>query len=209
MTLALLALVALDSLVIHRVETSPVLDGRVGQAEYGAPTLVLEGPAGPVRLWLRRDSASVYFAALLPDASPSWRDALVLCLDTGGDGADGPQHDDFQWEIHRVLDSSIVFRGQAGTWRAPRDDPDWRLGPDRAGGGWEVRGASTAQGWSVELRFDLAYFQAGRGQAPRIALLLFDDDPQRWRAWPPAAGMAHPTAVLGHPSGWAALSLGP
>jgi hypothetical protein len=207
--LGLAVLLALDSLVIQRSAAPPVLDGRVDEAEYGAPTLVLDGPAGVARLWVRRDSAAVYVAAFLPDVSPSWRDALILCLDTSGDRAAAPQHDDFQWEIHRVLDSSVVFRGDAGTWRAPRDDPDWRLGSDRGGGGWEVRSLSTAAGWSVELRFDLAYFESSHGRAPGIAFLLFDDDPQRWQVWPPASGLAHPTAVPDHPLHWAAVSLEP
>ena len=130
-------------------------DGAASVVEYGDPTVTLTTQQGAVRIWLRRDSSAVIIAAAIPDATHSWGDDLVISLDTGGDRSAGPAHDDFQWCFRRVLDSSVVQRGDAGRWRLPRnDDPDWRLGPDHAGSGWEVRAAEAAAGWSLELRLD-------------------------------------------------------
>jgi hypothetical protein len=184
-----------------------VFDGRIDSAEYGAPSLVLPRPGGEVRLWLRRDHDWVYLAASLPDSSYYWGDDLVISLDTGGDRAAGPQHDDFQWYFRRALDSSVVFRGDGGTWRAPRDDPDWRLGAGREGGGWEVRSASDAAGWSLELRLDLQYFRQAGPRAPGLAIRVYDDEPQSWVPWPGAVAVRQPTEVERRPDLWAPVVL--
>lgn len=188
------------------VAVPPVFDGRVSEAEYGAPSIEIPRPGGVIRLWLRRDSAFVYVAAWIPDSSVAWSDALLLSLDTGGDRSPGPMHDDFQWEFRRVLDSSVVFRGDGGRWRVPRDDPDWRLGAGREGGGWEVRSASDAVGWSVEFRVDPYYLSQAPGRLPGLALRIHDDDPQAWYIWPAAPGLRQPTELERRPGLWAAVS---
>lgn len=202
-----LILLAADTLSVPRASETIVFDGRASREEYGAPTLELARAGGPVLVWVRHDSASVTLAAWLPDPSLYWGDDLVISLDTKGDRAAGPMHDDFQWYFRRALDSSVVFRGEAGKWRAPRDDPDWRLGPEREGGGWAVRSASDSAGWTLEFRLDLAYFQEARGTLPGLAVRTFDDDPQGWVAWPEPAGMKHPTEVERRPDRWAAVRL--
>jgi hypothetical protein len=178
----------------------------VSVAEYGAPSLAIAIPGGQARLWLRRAGDAVYVAAFIPDSTPSWMDDLVISLDTGGDRATAPQHDDFQWYFRRVLDSSVVLRGEQGAWRVPRDDPDWRLGSVREGGGWEVRSESTARGWSLELRLDAAYFTEARGRLPGIAFRIFDNEPQGWFTWPAPAGLAQPVELERRPDRWAAVS---
>ncbi|MBP6669572.1 MAG: hypothetical protein KA180_09030 [Gemmatimonadales bacterium] len=202
----LVAALLLDTLLVRPAPAPVVFDGVASREEYGAPTLELARPAGVVQLWLVRHGGSVVVAARMPDRTVSWGDDLVISLDTQGDRAPGPMHDDFQWYFRRVLDSSVVLRGEAGTWRAPRDDPDWRLGAEREGGGWEVRAVSDAEGWSLEFRMDQAYFaEAGAGR-PGLAFRVFDDDPQGWVAWPTAPRVKHPTEVERQPALWAPVS---
>lgn len=200
---------ATDTLRVAALDRAPTFDGRADRAEYGAPTVELERAAGSVLVWVRSDSATVYIAAWMPDRTFYWGDDLVLSLDTQGDAAEGPQHDDFQWYFRRVLDSSVVLRGEAGKWRMPRDDPDWRLGEEREGGGWQVRSASDTTGWSLEFRLDLAYFREARGRPPRLAFRTYDDDPQGWVAWPAAPGGRHPTETERRPARWAPVSFIP
>lgn len=199
----------LDTLLIRPVTAPLVFDGRASREEYGAPTLELARPAGVVQLWVVREGRSVVVAARLPDATVYWGDDLVISLDTQGDRAPGPMHDDFQWYFRRVLDSSVVLRGEAGKWRAPRDDPDWRLGAEREGGGWEVRAADDGAGWSLEFRLDQAYFEEARVGRPGLAFRVFDDDPQGWVAWPAAPRVKHPTEVERQPALWAPVSFTP
>ena len=184
-----------------------MFDGRADSAEYGAPSLIIARPSGMVRIWLRRDQDRVYLAASLPDSTFYWGDDLVISLDTGGDRAPGPQHDDFQWYFRRTLDSSVVFRGDAGKWRAPRDDPEWRLGRDREGGGWEVRSVSEQGGWSLEFRLDLEYFRQSGTRHPGLALRVYDDAPQSWVAWPAVPAVRQPTEVERRPDLWAVVLL--
>ena len=205
--LALLILLATDTLHVRPLSLPVVFDGSAGREEYGAPTVELPRPAGTALIWLGRDQRYVYLAASIPDSTPYWGDGLAISLDTKGDRADGPMHDDFLWEFRRLLDSSVVYRGEQGHWRAPRDDPDWRLGADRGGGGWEVRSTSTADGWMVELRLDIAYFEEARLGRPGLALRLFDDQGQDWLSWPAGNGRKHPSEVERHPSDWAAVVL--
>jgi hypothetical protein len=200
-TLLLLAQLA-DTIRLAPAPGPIAFDGRVTEQEYGPPTVAVPRPAGAIRLWMRRDEAGVYIAAAIPDATFYWGDDVVVSLDTAGDRAPGPMHDDFQWYFRRVLDSSVVFRGDAGKWRAPRDDPDWRLGAEREGGGWAVRSASDSAGWSLELRLDPGYFEAARGALPGITVRVYDDDPHGWFAWPRPAGIKHPAEVEHRPALW-------
>ncbi len=123
-------------------------------------------------------------AATIADRSRSWADAFTVYFDVAGDRAEAPAHDDFQWSFHRALDSSVVYRGRSGRWSPPLDDPDWRLGKSREGGGWEVGGADDGHGWTVILRLDPAWFEGEAGRRPAIGFGIHDDDPNGWYAWP-------------------------
>lgn len=202
--LALLLQVA-DTIRIDKA--SVTFDGEVTAQEYGAPTVTMPRAGGAVRLWLKQSEGQVYIAARIADSTYYWGDDLVIGLDTGGDRGDGPGHDDFQWYFRRALDSSMVRRGDAGKWRMPRDDPDWRLGKERAGGGWEVRSASDATGWSIEFRLDPYYFQQAGARTPGIAFRIYDDSPHGWTAWPMPAEAKRATEVEDRPRFWAALLL--
>ena len=135
-------------------------------------------------MWVLRATDTVFVVARVPDRTGSWEDAISVCLDVAGDRAAAPGHDDFQFALHRVLDSSIVYRGRAGRWEPPLDDPDWRLGPAGGGGGWEAATASDPSGWSVVLRLDPAWFAGEAGRPPGIAFLVHDNDPNGWFGWP-------------------------
>ncbi len=203
----LLLLLPPDTIPLLPADRPPVFDGYADGAEYGVPSILITRAAGAVPVWLRQDGAFVYLAARITDPTFSWGDDLVISLDTHGDGGGGPGHDDFQWYFRRVADSSVVYRGEAGKWRAPRDDPDWHLGAERSGGGWEVRIESDSAGWSVELRLDAAWFREAPLGAPRLALRTYDDDPQGWFPWPNPAGIRQPTIVERSPDLWGVVRL--
>jgi hypothetical protein len=166
-------------------------------AEYGPPSATIATPSGPVEIWLVRDTGVVLVAMRAPDRTPAWQDDFVVSLDLGG-RPHSPGQDDFQWYLRRVLDSSVVLRGGDGRWRPPQDDPDWRLGGERAGGGWELRSQSESAGWSVELRLDQAYFE----REPAIAFRVFNNDPQGWFVWPLVGDLRQPTELEQRPDHW-------
>jgi len=202
-TLVVLSLLA-DTLRVSSAATAPVFDGRATAGEWGTPSCLIQRPGGMVRLWLVRWEESVYLAAEIEDSTYYWGDDLVIGLDTQGDGSPAPDHDDFQWYLRRMIDSSVTYRGQGGKWQPPRDDPDWRLGKDREGGGWEVRTENRPTGWSVELKLDQAYFHEAKvGTLPRMAFRVFDDSPQGWYVWPQATGAAQSTMLERRPDWWA------
>jgi hypothetical protein len=94
----------------------------------------------------------------LQDSTFYWGDDFVLSVDPLGDRTPGPGHDDVQWYIRRVRDSSVVYQGRHGRWMPPGDDPDWRLDDLREETSWEVKTASDAKGWSVEIRLPVQWF---------------------------------------------------
>lgn len=209
MLLAVLALAQAaptDTLRLHALTAAPAFDGVASEAEYGAPALRLATAQGEARIWLARHGAHVYIAAELPDSTFHWGDDLVVSLDPMGDRTPAPGHDDTQWCLRRVMDSSVVYRGAHGRWMAPGDDPDWRVGGAREGDGWDVRSVSTARGWSVELRLVREWFEdEGGPRTPAIAFRTYDDAPHGWRAWPLAPDVRQPTAVERDPRRWAAV----
>ena len=141
--LLLLALQAApDSVIPVRDVRAPPLDTEAGIAALGEPSLRIPTGQGAASLWLLRTRDSVFIVARIPDSTYYWGDDLVISLDVSGDRGKVPGHDDFQWYFRRALDSSVVYRGRAGKWEAPRADPDWRLGAERDGGGWTVSGQS-------------------------------------------------------------------
>ena len=166
----------------------------------GAPQVIIPTGQGSASVWLLQAADTLFVAAMIPDRSRSWADALAVCFDAAGDGGMAPGHDDFQWSIQRTLDSTVVYRGRAGRWAPPLDDPDWRLGRARTGGGWEVAGSDAAAGWTVVLRLDPAWLDGEAGRRPGIGFRIHDDDPNGWYAWPPqqaSAGGLAPRADAG------------
>ena len=191
-----------DTVVIRTLDRSP-LPGEVGDSvRYGRPQVHIPTRQGTALVWLLRSADTVFVAARIPDSTPYWGDDFVVSLDTRGDAATSPQHDDFQLYFRRVLDSSVVFRGRNGRWEPPRGDPDWRLGSERAGGGWEVSATGGARGWSLLLRLDPAWFAGESGRLPRLAFRIYDDAPSGWFASPPPRGNLPPSSVEQMPVLW-------
>ena len=203
--LSALQVASTDTIVIRTLDRAP-LRGEVGDSlRYGRPQVRIPTRQGTALVWLVRSADTVFVSASIPDSTAYWGDDFVLSLDTRGDAAASPQHDDFQFYFRRVLDSSVVFRGRDGRWEPPRDDPDWRLGSDRAGGGWEVSERDDAYGWSLLLRLDPAWLQGAEGRLPRLALRIYDNDPQGWFAWPLPPGTPQPSSVEHTPDLWAPI----
>ena len=157
---------------------------------------------GLTSVWLLRAADTVFVAARIPDRSSSWADGFTVCFDVRGGGGTAPGHDDFRLAFQRVLDSSVIYRGRAGRWAPPLDDPDWRLGRDRVGGGWEVAAEEDSLGSTLVLRLDPAWFEGERGQRPAIAFVVHDGDPNRWYPWPPQRTSAGATLLERTPALW-------
>jgi hypothetical protein len=158
---------------------------------------------GTAQVWLLRSVDTFFVAATIPDTTPYWGDDFVMSMDTRGDGGPRPQHDDFQWYLRRMVDSSVIFRGRNGRWEPPKGDPDWRLGHSRSGGGWELDTREDARGWSLLLRLDPAWLLGAEGRLPRIAFRIYDNDPQGWFAWPLPPGTPQAASIEGTPDLWA------
>jgi hypothetical protein len=203
--LSALQVASTDTIVIRTLDRAP-LRGEVGDSlRYGRPQVRIPTRQGTALVWLVRSMDTVFVAASIPDSTVYWGDDFVLSLDTRGDAAASPRHDDFQLYFRRALDSSVVFRGRDGRWEPPRYDPDWRLGSDRAGGGWEVSERDDGYGWSLLRRLDPAWLQGAEGRLPRLALRIYDNEPQGWFAWPLPPGTPQPSSVEHTPDLWAPI----
>ncbi len=204
--LLLLALQAApDSVIpVRDVGVAP-LDTEAGIAALGEPSLRIRTGQGAASLWLLRTRDSAFIVARIPDTTYYWGDDLVISLDVSGDRGKVPGHDDFQWYFRRALDSSVVYRGRAGKWEAPRADPDWRLGAERDGGGWTVTGRSDAAGWVLILRLDAAWLDSGEGGRPGIAFRIYDDSPGGWFAWPAPGPARQASGVERVPDLWGSV----
>jgi hypothetical protein len=194
--------VAADTLKIGSIERPPPAR-IVDAASLGAPQVRLRTGQGTAEIWLLRARDTVFLAARIPDSTHYWGDDFVVSLDTRGDGSASPQHDDFQLYFRRVLDSSVVYRGRNGRWEPPRNDPDWRLRNERAGGGWEVSAKDGLRGWTILVRLDPAWFSGESGRWSRIAFRVYDDSPGGWFSWPSPPKAAPATTVERAPSLWA------
>lgn len=192
-----------DTLTIRPHDRAAQAGSPIDTVQLGPPQLRIPTRQGTALVWLLRFRDTVLVAASIPDSTPYWGDDFVLSLDTRGDAAPAPEHDDFQLYFRRSLDSSVVFRGRNGRWEPPRNDPDWRIGPDRSGGGWEVSGRDNLSGWNLLLRLDRAWFAGEAGRLPRVAFRIYDNDPSGWFAWPPPPGSAPHSSVERSPSLWA------
>jgi hypothetical protein len=194
-----------ETLLIRTIERPPRPGVAAGSSYYGLPQVRISTRQGTALVWLLRASDTVFVAASIPDTTPYWGDDFVLSLDTKGDGGETPQHDDFQLYFRRLVDSSVVFRGRLGRWEPPKGDPDWRLGADRSGGGWEVSALDGGKGWSLLLRLDPAWLEGAEGRLPRLALRIYDNDPQGWFAWPLSPGTPQPSSIEQTPDLWAPI----
>jgi hypothetical protein len=192
-----------DTLAVRRVPVAPRFDGVASVAEYGAPSVVLPTAQGGLSVWVVRAADTAYIAARLTDSTFYWGDDFVISLDALGDRTPGPGHDDTQWYLRRVIDSSEVYRGRHGRWMPPGDDPDWRLGKERSGDGWEVLGSSDDKGWSVELRLPLAWLTDETGRQATIAFRSYDNAPHAWYAWPAPREGERATRIEMLPVRWA------
>jgi hypothetical protein len=191
-----------DTINVARAPSVPVLDGRPGEAEYGAVALRITTAAGEVRVWVARHDGYVYVAAQMPDTSFYWGDDFVVSVDANGSAGAAPQSGDRQWYLRRVLDSSVVSRASRGRWNEPAQ-PQPMLGPSRHGDDWDVASTSTASGWSVELRVRESALDA-RTAPPRVAFRTYNDNPRGWWSWPAPRGTP-PQRVERIPELWAPL----
>jgi hypothetical protein len=198
---------AVDTLRIRDVLAAPSPNGRFDTLPWGAPQITIPTRQGTVSLWLLRAMDTVFVAGTMPDRSDSWADVIAVCLDVAGDRTPKPGHDDFQFALHRLLDSSVVYRGSNGRWQPPRDDPDWRVGPTHGGGGWEAAAVSDGRGWSVVLRLDPAWVAGSEGRWPAIAFVVHDDDPNGWYRWPVPYGTEAAVPIEDSPTAW--IPIGP
>jgi hypothetical protein len=191
-----------DTVSVRAIRYAPTLHRLSDSAGWGSPQIRIRTGQGSASVWLLAVADSVYVVALLPDTTGHWSDEFVVSLDTEGDRAAAPQHDDFQWSFRRMLDSGVVYRGRAGRWDAPQGDPDWRLGRARDGAGWSVAGGELPrEGWCVVLRLDRGWLELP-GPGPGLAFRIYDDAPGGWFAWPaPPPGM-QPSRVEDQPALW-------
>lgn len=203
--LCLLQSVTPDTVSLRSIAKPPAPGAIIDSVRYGPPQLQLKTRQGIARVWLLRSIDTFFVAATIPDSTPYWGDDFVVSLDTRGDGGSSPQHDDFQLYFRRTMDSSVVFRGRLGRWEPPKGDPDWRLGAERSGGGWEVSGLDGPRSWTLLLRLDPAWLEGAADRLPRLALRIYDDDPQGWFAWPLPAGTPQASSVERIPDLWAVL----
>jgi hypothetical protein len=196
---------ATDTVALGTLARAPAFDGVVGAAEYGAPIASMPTSGGPVSVWMGRSGEWVYVAAVLPDSTPAWRDEFALLLDPIGDRTPAPGHDDSEWVIRRVVDSSEVLRGVHGSWQLPGNDPAWRLGAARGGEGWEVRATSSPAGWQVELRVVAAWLAGTSGGTPGVAFRSYDESERRWGGWPASDACPDGARLERQPGCWAVV----
>jgi hypothetical protein len=199
--LCLLQAASPESLSLRTIERPPGSGEFLDSARFGSPALRLRTHQGIALVWLLRVSDTFFVAATIPDSTPYWGDDFIVSMNIRGKGGANPGHDDFQWYFRRTLDSSVIYRGRGGRWEAPRGDPDWRLGTDRSGGGWEVSARDDPERWSLILQLDPAWLQSGEGRLPRLAFRIYDNSPQGWFAWPHSAGVTA-VSVEQTPSLW-------
>jgi hypothetical protein len=194
-----------DTVSVRAILHPPAPGAVIDSLHDGPPQLQLKTRQGIARVWLLRSADTFFVAASIPDSTAYWGDDFVLSLDTKGDGGQSPQHDDFQLYFRRTLDSSVVFRGRHGRWEPPKGDPDWRLGAERSGGGWEVSADNGAKAWSLLLRLDPIWLEGADGKLPRLAVRIYDNDPPGWFAWPMPAGTPQASSVERIPDLWGAV----
>jgi hypothetical protein len=68
-----------------------------------------------------------------------------------------------------------------------------------------VSGRDGAQGWNLLVRLDPVWLEGAEGKLPRLAVRIFDNDPQGWFAWPLPFGTPQASSVEKTPDLWAAV----
>ena len=197
--------ISTDTLRIRTVDRPPSPGEAVDSSHHGPPQVRLRTKQGVALIWLLQAADTFFVAATIPDSTYYWGDDFVLSLNPRGEVGATPGHEDFQWYFRRALDSTVIYRGRGGRWEAPRGDPDWRLGQERSGGGWEVSARDDTKSWSLVMRLDPAWLKAEEGRLPRLALRIYDNSPQGWFAWPHRPGLAS-VSVEQTPEVWSYLS---
>jgi hypothetical protein len=191
-----------DTLRLRPIAHPPPADDHVDSVAWGMPQVRIPTRQGTASVWLLSAGDTVFVAALIPDSTRSWADALAIYFALSGPEGSAPDHQDFQWSFQRTLDSSVVYRGRAGRWEPPLGDPDWRLGRAREGGGWEVSGTDGTRGWMLLLRLDPAWLEGDRGRRPAIGFRVHDNDPNGWYSWPAPTTSAGATLLERTPALW-------
>jgi hypothetical protein len=202
LSLLLLLHLQADTLRIRHVAWPVPPAMAIDSARLGPPQVRIRTGQGTASVWLLRTTDTVLVVASICDSTPYWGDDFVVSLDTRGDGGPAPGHDDFQLYFRRALDSSVVYRGRNGRWEPPRGDPDWRIGAERSGGGWEVSGRDDLKGWLLVLRLHPAWFAGNSGRLARIAFRIYDDSPGGWFSWPSPRGALPASSVEQSPEAW-------
>jgi hypothetical protein len=197
-----------DTLHIRTVGQAPPPGRIVDSARYGPPQVRLNSTQGPALIWLLRAADTFFVAATIQDATPVWNDDLVVSMNVRGAGGAAPGHDDFQWYFRRALDSTVIYRGRGGRWEAPRGDPDWRLGRERSGGGWQVGARDDSTSWSLVLRLDPAWLQESNTGVAQLAIRISDNSPRGSFAWPHPSGTTA-ASVEQTPSLWGHIRTSP
>jgi hypothetical protein len=193
-----------DTVRVPRIDSIPEVDDSI---TVGRPTVVIRTGQGLASVWLARRRDTIELYAAIPDTTVNWSDDFVISLSTGGERRETPGHEEFQWYFRRMLDSSVVYRGRDGHWESPFGDPDWRLGSDRAGGGWTVTSGSAPAGWWLRLRLEPGWLDGQDGTLPAIAFRVYDNEPQGWYAWPEARAGTQPVSVERTPARWVPVTL--
>lgn len=207
--LLLFQLLSHDTLRVHDIPVPPAPLAPSTTIDYGLPQLRIPTGQGRAAVWLLRSRDTVFVAAVMVDSTRHWADEFAFSIDIKGDGGSGPGHDDFQWVFRRMTDSTVIFRGRNGRWEPPKGDPDWRLGRERSGGGWEVSSLDRPSGWTVLLRLDPSWFEGAGGRLPRLAFRIYDNDPHGWYAWPLPKGIPQAAMVEQIPDLWIVVRSGP
>ena len=202
MLLLALQLALPDTLRIREIDQPLPVAAIIDSVSLGSPQVRIQTGQATALVWLLRARDTVFVAASIPDSTAYWGDDFVISFDTSGDAAESPQHDDFQLYFRRVIDSSVVYRGRNGRWQPPRDDPDWRLGAERSGGGWTVSAREQRSRWSLLVRLDPAWFRGGGRRPARVAFRVYDDSPGGWYAWPPPHRPVEAKTVENSPTLW-------
>lgn len=200
--LLLFQLLSHDTLRVHDIPEPPAPLSSSATIAYRGPQLSIPTGQGRAEIWMLRSLDTVFVLVVMVDSTRHWADEFAFSIDTHGDGGVRPGHDDFQWVFRRVTDSTVIFRGRNGRWEPPKADPDWRLGRDRAGGGWEVSGLDRPLDWTLLLRLDPSWFEGAGGRLPRVAFRVYDNDPPGWFAWPLLKGIPQATLVERTPDLW-------
>src|SRR5664279_2591482 len=99
-----------DTLRVRHLTSTPDFDGG-SWTGYGVPAITIPTVQGGVRIWAVRVADTVYIAARMSDSSYYWGDDLVISVDPLGDRTPAPGHDDTQWYLRRMTDSSVVYQG--------------------------------------------------------------------------------------------------